>query len=159
LQDSYVALLLLCCLQSTGSSRTVALANAGAADILTSSEWGEDIDHTSVGAILATPLALFSAASSQSMLDNLVSSNIRSHILYTIPALFPEICRKIVGDGSIPPLSLSHNILTALLERRLKQNRETTFFIERDIIAQERHISFPNPLSTLKSHLRQDRWY
>lgn len=48
-QNNYVALLLLRCLQSGGSSATGSLANAVIADIATSSERGAAIGYTFAG--------------------------------------------------------------------------------------------------------------
>jgi MFS family permease len=52
LQDNYAALMVLRCLQSSGSSGTVALGNAMVADIATSSERGSYIGYASVGALV-----------------------------------------------------------------------------------------------------------
>ncbi|KAL2868055.1 putative citrate synthase [Aspergillus lucknowensis] len=56
LQHSYPALLILRAVQSTGSSGTVALASAVAADIITSDERGVYMGFTSLGNILAPSL-------------------------------------------------------------------------------------------------------
>ena len=52
LQNSYAALMVLRCLQSTGSSGTVALANAVVSDIATSAERGTYIGYASMGALV-----------------------------------------------------------------------------------------------------------
>jgi MFS family permease len=147
-------LLLLRCVQSSGSSGTVALANAVAADVVTSAERGEYIGYTSVGAILAPSLApvLGGILSQYAGWRWIFWFLVIFAFAFFTPFLlfFPETCRKIVGDGSIPPPPLNHNIFTALRERRLKRNGESEFFAERDRLAQDRHLSFPNPLSTLK---------
>lgn len=52
LQDSYAALMVLRCLQSAGSSGTVALANGVVADLVTSEERGQYIAFASLGSIL-----------------------------------------------------------------------------------------------------------
>ncbi len=51
LQNNYAALFVLRCLQSSGSSGTVALANAVVADIVTSAERGTYIGYVTVGAL------------------------------------------------------------------------------------------------------------
>ncbi|KAE8363262.1 citrate synthase-like protein [Aspergillus caelatus] len=56
LQHSYPALLILRAIQSTGSSGTVALASAVAADVITSAERGTYMSITSLGNILAPSL-------------------------------------------------------------------------------------------------------
>lgn len=52
LQNSYAALMVLRCLQSSGSSGTVALANALVSDIVTSAERGKYVGYASLGAFL-----------------------------------------------------------------------------------------------------------
>jgi len=63
---------------------------------------------------------------------------------------FPETCRKIVGNGSIPPPPLNHNLTTLLRERRLKKEGRIELFMQRDRLAKDRHIGFPNPMNTLR---------
>jgi multidrug resistance protein len=155
-QDSFAALLVLRCLQSSGSSGTVALANAVAADVVTSGERGEYIGYTSVGAILAPSLApvlggvLAQFAGWRWIFWFLV---IFAAAFFTpFMLFFPETCREIVGDGSIPPPPLNQSLLSFLRERRLKKSGEDTsaFFAERDRRAALRELHFPNPLSTLQ---------
>lgn len=62
LQDSYAALMVLRCLQSSGSSGTVALGNAMVADIATSSERGSYIGYASVGALVGPAGKSFSSS-------------------------------------------------------------------------------------------------
>jgi multidrug resistance protein len=153
-QNNYVALLILRCLQSSGSSGTVALANAVAADIITSSRRGEFIGYTSVGAILAPSLA--------PVLGGLLSQYLGWRWIFWFLCIFgvafftpfflffPETNRKIVDDGSIPPPPLNHSLISFLKERRLKAEGRQDMFEERDRRSKERHIHFPNPLSTLR---------
>jgi hypothetical protein len=63
---------------------------------------------------------------------------------------FPETCRKIVGDGSIPPPPLNHSLVSYLRERRLRKEGREDVFEERDRRSLERNLHFPNPLSTLR---------
>lgn len=146
--------MILRCLQATGSSGTVALANAVAADIVTSSERGEYISYTSVGGILAPTLAPF--------LGGILSQYagwrwifwflvIFAMCFFTpFLLLFPETCREIVGNQSIPPPKLNHSLPSYLRERQLKKEGNHQFFEERDRRLAQRKISFPNPINTLK---------
>jgi hypothetical protein len=63
---------------------------------------------------------------------------------------FPETCRKIVGNGSIPPPAINHSVPSYLHEQRLKREGHHEEFEKRDELARNRHLRFPNPLSTLK---------
>jgi multidrug resistance protein len=155
-QDSYAALLVLRCLQSSGSSGTVALANAVAADVVTSAERGEYIGYTSVGAILAPSLApvlggvLSQFAGWRWIFWFLVIFAVAFFTPFML--FFPETCREIVGDGSIPPPPLNHSLVSYVHERRMKRSGEdcSAFFAERDRRAALRELHFPNPLSTLR---------
>jgi MFS family permease len=132
----------------------VALANAVAADIVTSAERGEYIAYTSVTAILAPTLAPFlgGVLSQYAGWRWIFWFLVIFAMAFFTPFLlfFPETCRKIVDDGSIPPPPLNHNVFTALREHRLKKAGDSSaYFAERDRRAKERHISFPNPLRTV----------
>jgi MFS family permease len=73
LQDSYAALMVLRCLQSSGSSGTVALGNAIVADIATSSQRGSYIGYASVGALVGPAGKLYPDMSSESHLNHIQS--------------------------------------------------------------------------------------
>jgi multidrug resistance protein len=154
LAPNFASLLVLRCLQSSGSSATVTLANAVAADIVTSAERGEYIAYTSVGAILAPSLApvlggiLAQYAGWRWIFWFLVIFALSFFTPFLL--FFPETCRKIVNDGSVPPPHLNHNVLTAIREHRLKKEGQNEYFVERDRLARDRHISFPNPMTTLR---------
>jgi MFS family permease len=153
LQSTYAALLVLRMVQSSGSSATVALANAVAADLVTSAERGSYVGYTSVAGILAPTLS--------PIIGGLISEYagwrwifwflLIFSVTFFVPflLLFPETCRKIVGNGSIPPPALSHSLPTYLRERRLKKQGQHHLFEERDELAGNRKLQFPNPLSVL----------
>lgn len=122
LQDQYSALIVLRCLQSAGSSSTVALANAVVADIATASERGTYISYATAGTYTAPAIGP-------------IIGGLLAHYLgwrsvfwflvifgatFFVPLLlfFPETCRKIVGDGSIRPAKWNMSILTAWHLRR-----------------------------------------
>jgi MFS family permease len=154
IQHNYAALLILRCVQSSGSSGTVALATAVAADLVTSAERGSYIGYASVASILAPSLA--------PVIGGLISQYLGTSWIFWflvifaaaffLPFLlfFPETCRKIVGNGSIPPPELNHSLPSYLRERRLKKMGRYAEFEKRDELAKGRHLRFPNPLSTLK---------
>ncbi|KAK9327932.1 major facilitator superfamily domain-containing protein [Lipomyces starkeyi] len=107
LQNNYAALMVLRCLQSGGSSGTVALANGVVGDLVTSSEFqGFETLSLVIGGLLSQTLGwhcvfwfllIFARA-------------------FFLPLLFffPETCRKVVGDGSVPPPTLSIGATQAL---------------------------------------------
>lgn len=94
-------------LQSAGSSGTVALASAVVADVATSAERGIYIGITSMTGVLAPSLG--------PLLGGILAQYAGWHWIFGLLAIFavvvfipmllffPETCRKIVGDGSIPP--------------------------------------------------------
>ena len=153
MQSSYPALLLLRCLQSSGSSGTVSLANAAVADVATSAERGSYIAITSLTSILAPSIA--------PVLGGVLSQYlgwkwifwflvIFSTIFFTPLLLFlPETCHKIVGNGSIPPPAWNKSLWNVLLERRRSRAGNPIDFTKRDELAKDRHTRFPNPLATL----------
>lgn len=57
LQSSYAALMVLRCVQSAGTSGTVALASGTIADIVTSAERGTYIGYSQMGAVLGPSLS------------------------------------------------------------------------------------------------------
>ncbi|KAL6715294.1 hypothetical protein ACLMJK_007559 [Lecanora helva] len=107
LQHSYPALLILRAIQSSGSSGTVALASAVAADLVTFSERGRYMGLASLGSIMGPTLG--------PSLGGLLSEYLGWRSIFWflavsaatvfIPMLlfYPETCRNVVGNGSIPP--------------------------------------------------------
>lgn len=183
LQNSYAALLVLRCLQSTGSSSTIALGNGVVADIATSSERGTWMGYaTSVW----LPLLLQpSANSSQGPMIGPAIGPVLGGILaqflgwrsifwflvimstiYLIPffIFFPETGRNVVGNGSIPPQGWNMSVLNWLEARKTARSENSlTQTISRDenraaqdALAQKRNLRFPNPLGTLHVFREKD---
>ncbi|KAK7420436.1 hypothetical protein QQZ08_010423 [Neonectria magnoliae] len=123
LAPGYGALLGLRCLQSAGSSSTVALCVAVVADVVTSAERGQYIGFTTVPVVLAPALG--------PVIGGLLSEYLGWRSIFWFLAIlagitialvvvfFPETCRHIVGDGSVtaPPMYRS---LWQILKRRRK---------------------------------------
>lgn len=104
---NYASLLVVRCIQSAGSSSTIALCQAVVADIVTSAERGQYIGFTVLPTVLAPTVGpILGGVLSQylgwrSIFWFLVIS---SAIMFVVLLLFlPETCRNIVGDGSIRP--------------------------------------------------------
>lgn len=122
LAPSYSALLGLRCIQSAGSSSTVALCTAVVADVVTSAERGQYIGFTVVPAVLAPALG--------PVIGGLLSQylgwrsifwflTILSGVAITLMILvFPETCRHIVGDGSIMPPPMYRSVWQMIKHRR-----------------------------------------
>ncbi|KAL0944978.1 MFS multidrug transporter [Colletotrichum truncatum] len=110
LSKNYASLLIVRCLQSAGSSSTVALASAVVADIVTSAERGQYIGITVVPIVLAPALG--------PVLGGILTQFLGWRSIFWFLAIlsgvffvalllfFPETCRKIVDDGSIRPPKL-----------------------------------------------------
>jgi multidrug resistance protein len=106
-QDSYAALFVLRCLQSTGSSSTIALASGVIADVSTSAERGMYMGLVTlgpmvgpaIGPVLGGVLAQFLGWRSIFWFLAILAG------VFMVPFVlaFPETARNVVGDGSIPP--------------------------------------------------------
>lgn len=148
LQHSFPALLILRAIQSCGSSGTVALASAVAADIITSAERGTYMGFTSLGNILAPsvgPIAgglLTQYLGWQAIFWFLAI--IASVFFVLLLLFFPETCRVIVGDGSIPSSGWNRPLCDYV-----KISRAST------VPCRDRHIAIPSPLPSLKLLLRR----
>lgn len=166
LVDSFAGLLILRCIQSTGSSGTIALASGVAADVSTSAERGTYMSWVMSGAMVGPALG--------PVLGGLLSQYLGWRAIFwfltilagvfLIPFLlfFPETGRHVVGNGSVPPQTWNLSILSYLALRRARrasndatsdlqrtQSRESTI-AARQALAAQRKFHFPNPLNTLK---------
>ncbi|KAL1604025.1 hypothetical protein SLS60_005617 [Paraconiothyrium brasiliense] len=61
---------------------------------------------------------------------------------------FPETCRAVVGNGSIPPTGVNRSFFSYLQER--KERRESVSSGEQRSPHEKRKFMFPNPLKTLR---------
>ena len=106
LQHWFPALLILRAIQSCGSSGTVALASAVAADIITSAERGAYMGLASLGNILAPSLGPIAGGllsqywGWQAVFWFLAILSTAFFVPFLL--FFPETCRAIVGNGTIP---------------------------------------------------------
>ncbi len=156
LQHNYWVLLILRALQSTGISATVALSNAVAADTVTSAERGTYLGIASLGSIVGPALG--------PTLGGIISQYWGWQAIFWVLAIlsgfiggaillfFPETCRKIVGNGSIPPPSWNRSLINVITERR-KRRRGISMeeeYARRNKLSKSRQIRFPNPLTTLR---------
>ena len=153
LQNNYVALLVLRMMQSAGSSGTVALANGLVGDCVTSADRGKYIAWASLGSIMGPTVS--------PLIGGLISQYLDWHwifwfllilsgVFFVPIALFlPETCRKIVGDGSVPPPWTSANFSDRI---RFRNRERNGVFVDEEKKAELRknyRISIPNPIGTL----------
>lgn len=154
LQNNYVALLVLRMLQSAGSSGTVALANGVVGDIITSAERGMYVGFSSLGGILGPMLA--------PILGGVIGQYAGWHWVFWFLLIFstavfvplmlfmPETCRKVVGNGSIPPPLFSRNFGDDIRHRRRAKRGLMVDEEKRAEILRDYKFRMPNPLSTLR---------
>jgi len=158
LQHNFIALLILRAVQSSGSSGTVALTSAVTADVITSAERGTYLGLTTLGTILAPSLGpTVGGVLSQYLGWQAIFWFLAiSASVFCVPLLvfYPETCRAIVGDGSIPPPTWNMSLLGYLRERRLRgktaDSHEQQLYVLRDQLAAKRKTKIPNPLTTLR---------
>ena len=167
LQNNYVALFILRCLQSTGSSGTVALGSGVVADIATSAERGKYIGYVSFGPMSAPALA--------PILGGVLSQFLGWRAIFwflTIMAVvyllvfivsFPETGRKVVGDGSVPPPGWNMSLLNYLETKKIAQSEEPSRTVARaeklkaqEELGRHRKLRWPNPLRTIHILLEKD---
>ncbi|KAM3074587.1 hypothetical protein ACMFMG_008016 [Clarireedia jacksonii] len=152
-QNNYVALLILRMVQSAGGSGTVALANAVVADIATSAERGIYVGYTSMMASFAPAIGpIIGGVISQYASWKWIFGFLAIFaMIFFIPLLLflPETCRKIVGDGSIPPPKWDQSITSYRDARKRTKAGNPPDYAKRDALAAQRRLRFPNPIATL----------
>ncbi|OAX79429.1 hypothetical protein ACJ72_06248 [Emergomyces africanus] len=127
-QSNYVVLLVLRCVQATGSSPTIALAAGVVADIATSAQRGTYMGWVSAGALLGPAIGPVAGGLLAQFLGwraifwFLVIFG--AAFLVQFAVLFPETGRNIVGNGSYPPQKWNISVITYLKTR--KTTRKTT---------------------------------
>jgi predicted MFS family arabinose efflux permease len=106
-QTNYAALAVLRCAQSSGSSGTIAIASAVVADVSTRAERGKYIGYATMGVTLGPAIG--------PVLGGLIAQELGWRWIFWILAIFagfmllfvvlffPETCRCVCGDGSVPP--------------------------------------------------------
>ncbi|GAM85447.1 hypothetical protein ANO11243_034540 [Dothideomycetidae sp. 11243] len=122
LQSSYSALILLRCLQSAGSSATIALGSAVVADVSTRAERGKWIAWAMIGTIAGPTLGpVIGGVLNQYLGWRAIFwfLTIFSGVMGIIMLLFlPETCRQVVGNGSVPSARWNTPLVYLLGRRR-----------------------------------------
>lgn len=153
LQTSYAALLTLRVVQAAGCSAAIALANAVVADVATSAERGKFMGYATAGLLIGPSfgptigglLAQFLGWRSIFWFNAIFTA-----VLLVVFALFfPETCRNVVGNGSIPAKGVNLSVLGYLEQKRHAVDEGEMGDSESVRAKRERKFSFPNPLRVL----------
>ncbi|KAK5171338.1 uncharacterized protein LTR77_004482 [Saxophila tyrrhenica] len=155
LQTNYAALLILRMVQAAGCSAAIALANAVVADIATSAERGRYMGYATAGLLVGPAFGptiggvLSQFLGWRSIFWFLVIFTTVLLVVFTL--FFPETCRNVVGNGSIPAKGLNQSILGYIQQRRHARSNESIHDDQSIVSTQrKRKFTFPNPLTTLK---------
>jgi multidrug resistance protein len=153
LQTNYVALLILRMVQAVGCTAAIALTYAVVADIATSAERGKYMGYAGAGILMGPAfgptiggllaqylgwrsifwfLAIFSGV-----------------LLVLFIFLFPETCRNVVGNGSIPARGIDQSVISWYQQRKLARQSPEEFDREETKPAKHK-VAFPNPISTFR---------
>ena len=167
LQNNYAALLVLRCLQSTGSSGTVALGTGVISDIASSGERGKYMGFAQFGPMVGPAIApvlggvLAEFLGWQSIFWFLTILAVAYLVLFGIS--FPETGRNVVSNGSIPPQSWNMSLLDYFQTRKADPNPalSRTASHQAKIAAQaelatKRKPRCPNPLKAIHILLEKD---
>ena len=165
LQKSYAALFILRCLQSTGSSGTIALGNGVVADVSSMAERGVYMGFVvsgtmigpAIGPIIGGVLSQFLGWRSIFWFLVILS------VAFLVPLLvaFPETGRHIVGNGSIPPqrwnMSLFNYLKSHKTNRRaLEAAQDAKHPVRPETSAGKRTLKWPNPLKAIHILMEKD---
>ncbi|KAI9775036.1 MAG: hypothetical protein M1839_001588 [Geoglossum umbratile] len=166
IQDNFVALVLLRCLQSTGISGTVALGNGVVSDIVTNRNRGAYMSFVFVGLMVGPAIG--------PAIGGIISQYLGWRAVFwfqtilcgvfMVPFLmfFPETGRNIVGNGSVPPAKWNMSIINYLRIRKSKRGAkhdDTGSYKEASpakTIHERRQFSWPNPLKTVSIIMEKD---
>ncbi|KAJ5408052.1 hypothetical protein N7509_001935 [Penicillium cosmopolitanum] len=154
LQNKYAALFVLRCLQSAGSSTTIALSSGVVSDVATASERGSYMGFVTAGSLLGPSIG--------PVIGGLLSQYLGWRAIFwflvifsgafMIPFLvfFPETARGVVGDGSLPPQKWNISLINYLRSRKPHEAGESL------PTAPKQKLKFPNPFETLAIVFQKD---
>ncbi|KLJ09860.1 hypothetical protein EMPG_14720 [Blastomyces silverae] len=166
-QSNYAALLVLRCVQATGSSPTIALAAGVVTDIATSAQRGTYMGWTTAGALLGPAIGpvvgglLAQYLGWRAIFWFLVI--FAAAFILQFAVLFPETGRNIVGNGSHPPQKWNISVITYLKTRKAaRQDAKNANPVSRDTtttvavaaaaeaeVPKRAKLRFPNPVRSL----------
>ncbi|EME45832.1 hypothetical protein DOTSEDRAFT_71507 [Dothistroma septosporum NZE10] len=153
LQRSYAALLVLRMVQAFGCSAAIALSNAVVADIATSAERGKYMGYATAGLLFGPAFGPTIGGLFAQFLGWRSTfwflAGFAGVLIVVFGLLFPETCRNVVGNGSIPAKGINRSILGHVQQQKYAKDHPET--PNGDIASLgRRRGGFPNPLRTLK---------
>jgi MFS family permease len=141
--------------QAVGCSATIALSIAVVADLATSAERGKFMGYATAGILFGPAFG--------PMIGGLLAQYLGWRSIFWFLAiyggallvlfifLFPETCRKVVGNGSIPAQGINQSIFSYMQKRKLGRSNDTTVQEDQQSLPPEKKkFTFPNPILTLK---------
>ena len=170
LQDSYAALFVLRCMQSAGSSTTIALSCGIVADVAIAAERGTYMGIVQAGSLLGPSIGpvigglLTQYLGWRSIFWFLV---IFAGVFMVVLLLFlPETARQVVGNGSIAPPKWDMTVISYVRARRAAREQQkqddgltrsaTSTDRTTPFLTKLRRIRLPNPLKTLSIVFQKD---
>jgi multidrug resistance protein len=152
LQTNYIALLILRMVQAVGCTATIALTYAVVADIATSADRGKYMGYAgagilmgpafgpTIGGVLAQYLGWRSIFWFLAIFSGV--------LLVLFIFLFPETCRSVVGNGSIPARGVNQSVISWWQQRG--RQSPSGIDTEEETKPEKRKVAFPNPFATFK---------
>lgn len=161
LQTDYAALLVLRMVQATGCSAAIALSNAVVADVATSAERGKYMGYATSGLLFGPAFGptigglLAQYLGWRAVFWFLVIFTGVLLVIFVI--LFPETCRNVVGNGSIPAKGVNLSLLGYLQQRRHARENESIHADQASFkLNRKRKVTFPNPLAVARIIIQKE---
>ena len=162
LQNNYAALSILRCLQSTGSSDTVALGSGMVADISSSGERGPDIGYSQFGPMTAPAIApVLGGILSQLLVLDYHGRSLSYSVHHYLSRDRPQRGWKLLGltvrlehgnMSSLNYLKIRKISASSELSRTASRQEKKTAQAE---LASKRKLRWPNPLKTTRAILEK----
>ena len=155
LQNNYAALFVLRCMQSAGSSTTIALSSGVVSDISTAVQRGSFMGFVTAGSLLGPSIGpvigglLAQYLGWRAIFWFLVIFAGAFLVLFIL--FFPETGRKIVGNGSIPAPKWNRPLISYPWDKNTNHNDS-----QEHVNTSSRKIGFPNPFKTLTIVFQKD---
>lgn len=140
--------------QAAGCSAAIALANAVVADIATSAERGRYMGYATAGLLFGPAFGptigglLAQYLGWRSIFWFLVIFTTVLLIIFTF--FFPETCRNVVGNGSIPARGVNQSILGYIQQRRHARETESIHDDQSFVLQKKPKFTFPSPFRVAK---------